>query len=311
MKVLEYFTAENRGHWLSQIAKSDWGAGQFLAQLLRENKLKEAVGETALVLMLTEEEKLVSFCTLAPLDDIQPTKLSPWVGFVYTFPEYRGHRYAGELLDYAECLAAIMGKEAVYISTNHVGLYEKYGYEFFETAKDMGGEDSRVYRKVLNMDGPEKDRRMEKGGEYKAKIVAGARRGIDPVAYCGFSCNHCFLGEWCGGCKSCFNCCSFGTLFEKGKCPNAACAERKGLEGCYVCSELETCKTGFYAEDNDGGIACKAQAIFIKRYGKEQLFKVHDKLHEKYDFKKTQEVLGEDLDKALAILERERVDELF
>ena len=87
------------------------------------------MGETALVLMLAEGERLVSFCTFAPLDDIQPTELSPWIGFVYTFPEYRGHRYAGILLEYAESLACVMGKEYTYISTGHTGLYEKYGYE--------------------------------------------------------------------------------------------------------------------------------------------------------------------------------------
>ncbi len=303
MEIIEYFTTENKKYWLDQIAKSDWDAGKYLAQLIRENKLKEMVGETALVLLLTEEDKLISFCTYAPLDDIQPTDLSPWVGFVYTFPEYRGNRYVGKLLDHAECLAAIMGKEAVYISTGHTGLYEKYGYEFYKMAKDIEGEDSRVYRKVLNNDGPDKDRRMERGGEYKSKIVADARRGIDSVAYCGFSCDHCFLGEWCGGCKSSFSCCSFGTLYEKGKCPNAACAEGKGLEGCYACDGLEDCKVGFYADGNDGANACKAQAIFVKRHGKEQFFKVHDKLHEKYDFQKTQEILSEDLDRGLEILE--------
>lgn len=34
MKIIEYFTAENKAHWLSEIKKSDWGAGQFLYELL-------------------------------------------------------------------------------------------------------------------------------------------------------------------------------------------------------------------------------------------------------------------------------------
>ena len=120
MKIIEYFTSENQAHWLEEIRKSDWDAGQYLYTLLRDGKLKSVVGRTALVPMLVEGEtgKIVSFCTFAPLDDIQPTTLSPWIGFVYTFPEYRGHRYAGRLLDYAESLAAVMGKAYVYISTD-------------------------------------------------------------------------------------------------------------------------------------------------------------------------------------------------
>lgn len=149
-KIIKYFSSDDREYRLSQIGSSDWRAGQYLAQLLRENKLKEMTGDTAEVLMLVRGKELLSFCTLAPLDDIQPTELTPWIGFVYTFPEYRGHRYAGELLDHAEALAADKGYENVYISTGETGLYEKYGYEFWGTAKDIGGEDSRIYRKALN-----------------------------------------------------------------------------------------------------------------------------------------------------------------
>ena len=124
LEIMEYFTAENREHWLEEIGRCEWGAGKYLHSLLSENSLKNAVGETALVLILAEGERLVSFCTFAPLDDIQPTELSPWIGFVYTFPEYRGHRYAGILLEYAESLACVMGKEYTYISTGHTGLYD-------------------------------------------------------------------------------------------------------------------------------------------------------------------------------------------
>ena len=182
MKIIEYFTTEKKEHWLKEIGKSDWGAGQYLYQLLNENRLKEMVGETALVPMLVDGDKLIAFCTLAPLDDIQPTNLSPWIGFLYTFPEYRGHHYAGLLLDYAESIATVMGKEYIHISTGHIGLYEKYGYEFYQIEKDIEGEDSRVYRKALAVDGPDKDRRYENGAKWKAEIVDKARKGVDMTA---------------------------------------------------------------------------------------------------------------------------------
>ena len=158
MQVIEYFTSENKEYWLNEIKKSDWTGGKFLYQLLTENTLKSTVGETALVLMLVDNDKLISFCTLAPLDEIQPTDLFPWIGFVYTFPQYRGHRYLGILLDYGEKIAADMGREYVYLSTNHIGLYEKYGYEFFRTGKSVYGEESRIYRKSLVADKSDNDR---------------------------------------------------------------------------------------------------------------------------------------------------------
>ena len=149
MKVIEYFSTDNKEYWLSKIKESDWGAGQYLHELLKNQKLKQFVGENTKVLMLVDGEDLVSFCTFAEKDDIQPTDLTPWIGWVYTFPNFRGNRYVGKLLSHAETLAEEAGIKNIYISTNHDGLYEKYGYEFFRMMKDMHGEDSRVYVRRL------------------------------------------------------------------------------------------------------------------------------------------------------------------
>ena len=87
----------------------------------------------------------------AEKDDIQPTVLTPWIGFVYTFPEHRGHRYVGELFSEIEKLAKAEKVHEIFISTNHVGLYEKYGCEFYQIMNDMQGEPSRVYRKFVRV----------------------------------------------------------------------------------------------------------------------------------------------------------------
>ena len=149
MKIIEFFESKNKEYWFSQIAQSDWGAGQYLSYLSKEGKLFELVGANSRVLMLVEGEELISFCTLTQMDDVQPTNLTPWIGWVYTFPAHRGKHLSGELLKHAEALAKKDGATYTHISTNHIGLYEKYGYEFFITAKDIEGEDTRVYRKSL------------------------------------------------------------------------------------------------------------------------------------------------------------------
>ena len=149
MKIIEYSSCDNKALWLKQIEGCDWGAGQYLAYLLKTDGLSKLVGEGARVLLLTEGEELISFCTLAPLDDVQPTDLTPWMGWIYTFPAYRGKRCAGRLFEYAEGQAIADGAKAIHISTNHIGLYEKYGYEFYKNAKDVEGEDTRIYIKRL------------------------------------------------------------------------------------------------------------------------------------------------------------------
>ena len=67
------------------------------------------------------------------------------MGFVYAFPQYRGHHYVGELFKEVNRLAKEQGYKSVYISTGHIGLYEKYGCEYLETIHDVDGKYCRVY----------------------------------------------------------------------------------------------------------------------------------------------------------------------
>lgn len=137
----------------------------------------------------------------------------------------------------------------------------------------------------------------------KNRLCQTARKGVDPVACCGLSCNHCFLAEWCGSCRTIYNTCSFATVSPDAICPNVKCCEEKGLDGCYECGSLESCEKGFYIPSNDGANAAKAQALYIRNHGKKELLKVHDRLHQKLDFAKTQEILGQDYHEGLRILE--------
>lgn len=152
MRVIDYFDSDRKEHWLNEIKRSDWGAAGFLYDLLSKGTFHELTGSNSRVLLLTDGDELISFCTYAEKDDIQPTDLTPWMGFVYTFQKYRGHHYVGLLMEEIERLAIKEGVSEVYISTNHIGLYEKYGCEFKTEMKDMNGEPSRVYVKKIPAD---------------------------------------------------------------------------------------------------------------------------------------------------------------
>ncbi|MCF2652202.1 GNAT family N-acetyltransferase [Anaeromassilibacillus senegalensis] len=149
MQVINFFASDRQSHWLEEIKKSDWGAGAFLHELICNGTFFEVVGKDSKVLLLIDGDELISFCTYAQKDDIQPTELTPWMGFVYTFPEHRGRRYMGLLFEKIERLAKEEHVPEVYISTNHIGLYEKYGCEYRTQMKDMNGELSRVYVKKI------------------------------------------------------------------------------------------------------------------------------------------------------------------
>lgn len=144
MRIIDYFQAENQAHWLERIAAHEWSAARFLAALLTKGTFHEAVGKGT-VFLLTDGDQLVSFVTLTERDCVDAPDLAPWIGFVHTAPEYRGHRHVGKLLDHACAVACQHGAARVYLCTDHVGLYEKHGFTYLENRVSINGEDSRVY----------------------------------------------------------------------------------------------------------------------------------------------------------------------
>ena len=147
MEIFDYFSNEQRS-WIEKIRSCDWRAAKFLADLLEQDRFHNVLGNGSLFIM-ADGEKLVSFCTLTSRDCIKDDDLFPWVGFVFTAPEYRGKRYSSEVIEAACQKALRQGFDKVYLATDHVGLYEKYGFTYMESRTDIYGEESRIYSKKL------------------------------------------------------------------------------------------------------------------------------------------------------------------
>ncbi|WP_312699034.1 GNAT family N-acetyltransferase [Sedimentibacter sp.] len=150
MKIVEYFSSDNKEHWKEQIALGDWSASKFLFKLLNDmQKFEELLGTDGKLFLLIDGENIVSFVTLTRQDCICDENMYPWLGFLYTYPHYRGNRYSEKLLRHAEEQAKLDNNPIVYLATDHIGQYEKYGYTYLETRKDYFNEDARIYYKKL------------------------------------------------------------------------------------------------------------------------------------------------------------------
>ncbi len=147
MNIVNYFECERKEKWIEKVRACDWSAAKFLADLLENDKFSEVLdGE---LYILSDNENLVSFCTLTKKDCIDDSSLYPWIGFVYTKDEYRGNRYSKVLIDFACKRAKEQGFNKVYLATDHIGFYEKYGFEYVERRTDIYNEQSRIYVKNL------------------------------------------------------------------------------------------------------------------------------------------------------------------
>ena len=148
MEILELNTISEQKLWADRIRLCDWGAAKLLADLVEQDKFNELLGAGSLYIM-ADGEKIVSFCTLSQRDCIKDDMLFPWIGFVFTAPEYRGNRYSGKLIEYACNKAKEQGYKRIYIATDHIGLYEKYGFTYIESRTDIYGEEARIYYRII------------------------------------------------------------------------------------------------------------------------------------------------------------------
>lgn len=150
MEIINYFESEKQVQLKEKIAACDWSAARFLTELLEKGAFNDMLGGWGYLFLLMDGEELVSFATMTGQDAVRDESLTPWIGFVYTCPQYRGYRYGGQLLRHAEECAARLGYRRMYIGTDHVGLYEKYGYTYRENRVDIWGDDMRVLYKALD-----------------------------------------------------------------------------------------------------------------------------------------------------------------
>ena len=152
MKIINYFEHDDQEKLIAGIKACDWSAARFLTELLEKGSFHDTLGGWGSLFLLMDGDTPVSFATLTGQDAVRDKTLTPWIGFVFTRPEYRGHRYAGQVLAHAEAVAAGLGYSRVYIATDHVGLYEKYGYTYQENRIDCWGDDMRVLFKNVEVE---------------------------------------------------------------------------------------------------------------------------------------------------------------
>ena len=92
-------------------------------------------------------EKIVGGLGVIENDFHDRKDLAPNVCAVYTEEAYRGRGIAGRLLNLVVEDMKAKGISPLYLVTDHVGFYERYGWEFLCMAQGDGEEElTRVYR---------------------------------------------------------------------------------------------------------------------------------------------------------------------
>ena len=94
---------------------------------------------------LEEGGRLVGCAGLIANDFISRQDLFPWLCALYVEQDMRGRALGRLLIDRAREDARAAGFQKVYLCTDHVGYYEKYGFTYIGDGYHPWGESSRVY----------------------------------------------------------------------------------------------------------------------------------------------------------------------
>jgi len=82
-------------------------------------------------------------------DFISRMDLTPWLCALHVEEKFRGNGLGGELIRHAAKCAEQTGYRNIFCCTDHVGYYERYGFEYVGIGYHPWNETSRIYRKSL------------------------------------------------------------------------------------------------------------------------------------------------------------------
>lgn len=139
-EVVKFWQAE----WSSD--KSEAGFERQKQSILK----KLNIDIVPLIFVAHQNRKFVASAALFLHDLDSRTDLSPWMGGIFTVPEYRGRGIAKMLIAKIEAKAKELGYSKIYLHTEHTaGLYQKLGWQKLCDCQNDQGEPSEIYSKQI------------------------------------------------------------------------------------------------------------------------------------------------------------------
>ena len=95
--------------------------------------------------LMSDGERIIGSFGLIENDFMVRKDLKPWLCALYIEESERGKALGSKLLAHGRQEAKLLGFDKVYLCTDHIGYYEKYGWSFLGYEDSEWGGKTRVY----------------------------------------------------------------------------------------------------------------------------------------------------------------------
>ena len=141
---MKIYNIKDKLEYLEEIAvltQKEWGKykdeSEFKNKIVRKIKkiYDNLDNNNYCKLILLDNDKLVGFISIFPTDGLERTDLTPWYATMYVKQEYRGLGYSKILNDAILKEAKLRGFDKIYLKSDLVNYYEKFGAIYMEDLK--------------------------------------------------------------------------------------------------------------------------------------------------------------------------------
>ncbi len=98
------------------------------------------------VFVLLKNKKIIGFYQIIKQEIVLRKDISPWISPIFVDEQERGNSYGKLMLNHARKVIGDLGYQTVYLATDHIGYYEKYGFREIGLSNFEWGRPTKIYK---------------------------------------------------------------------------------------------------------------------------------------------------------------------
>jgi GNAT superfamily N-acetyltransferase len=146
MEIIELRNRDELFEKAIQVFWQEWGSEDNY-RFYEDCIIHSTSGKLPKFYVAIEKGQIIGTYALLRNDINSRQDLYPWLACLYVKEEYRGKEIGSKLLQHGLEEAARKGYKTLYLNSDLVGYYEKYGWRNIGVSYGLGGGDIKIYEK--------------------------------------------------------------------------------------------------------------------------------------------------------------------